>query len=51
MLKQKMVKINLFDENNKHTTLYIANNRNEATKIGEKIQKAHNVEMRKNFDQ
>ncbi|MBP4143197.1 hypothetical protein J3S90_15435 [Flavobacterium sp. P4023] len=49
-LSSKMVKINLFDDYNKHITLYIANNRNEAIKIGEKLQKAHNVEMKKNFD-
>ena len=49
-LSSKMVKINIFDENNKHKTLYIANNRKEAIEIGERIQKAYNVEMKQNFE-
>lgn len=49
ILSTKVVKINLFDENNRHITLYVAKNREEALIIGEKIKNAYNVEMRKNF--
>ena len=48
-LYSKKVKINLFYENNKHRTLYIANDRNEALKIAEKFSEAYNIEIKKNF--
>jgi hypothetical protein len=49
-ISSKMVKINLFDENNRHRTLYIANNRKEALKIAEKMRNIHHVEIRTNFE-
>ncbi len=49
-VSEKKVKINLFDKENRHKTIYIANNKIEAMKIAENIKIYFKVEIKKNFD-
>ncbi|WP_320815710.1 hypothetical protein [Flavobacterium sp.] len=46
---EKVVKINLFNENNRPQTIYYANNIKEALIISEQIKAAYNVEIKRNF--
>jgi len=48
-VSEKTVKINLFDNNEKHFTLYFANNRKEALKIASEIKNAYQIEVLTNF--
>ena len=46
---EKVVKINIFNENNRPLTIYYANNIKEALIISEQIKAVYNVEIKRNF--